>query len=96
MNSLCTSNSSYSIGEFRRLVPIAGKFTRELSERKALYRSLLSHYSLSTIVLAYGLIMAGPIDRPRFQPLVEQDCHGNKDEKSESTNNTANDRTSVV
>lgn len=63
---------------------------------KPLCRSDLWHSSFKSNVLQYRIIVSGPIGGACFEPSVEQNSHDNEREKSESTKNTANDRTSVV
>lgn len=61
---------------------------------KRFSQSLLWHSSLKVDVLSYGSIILGP-NGTYFEPSMEQNSHNNEREKSESTKNTANDRTRV-
>ena len=62
---------------------------------KRLSPSILRPSSLRIIVLPYRIVVLVPVGGACFEPSVEHNSHDNEREKGESTENTANDRTSV-
>ena len=63
---------------------------------KRLSQRLFRHSFLKSNVIRQSIIFLGPTGAAWFEPSVEQYSHANKREKSDSTKNTANDRTSGV
>lgn len=93
VNFLCASSPFHVVGQLGRLIAPAG---RKFSRMKRLSRNPLRRSSLVSNALPYRIITLAPSGGACFEPSVEQHSHDDEREKSKSTKNTANDRTSVV